>query len=298
MILPDSSLKTTKQGVATKAPVGNAANLIAQLLPQTSKGEGLPLADKEYTIDELARATETTSRNIRAYQEKGVLPPPRLKGRKGIYSNAHYSRLRLISDLLERGYTISTIADLLQALEQGVDLRNFMGIESALTSPWTDETTVVMPIEELLALFDNKVTLQSLGKAIELDLIRFESDGKHMQVRSMRTMRAGAELVATGIPFEALLDIIKMLRSNVESVANELVKLVSTHVLNKYHEEMPPKEDLPQLADLIWRLRPLAEMAVHAELARAMEKAANHFLGGELEKIVKQLAPGKNKDQP
>ncbi|MCP5206552.1 MAG: MerR family transcriptional regulator [Hahellaceae bacterium] len=297
MTLPDSPDKTIKGKKNTPSNLDDTFNLIARFLPQTGNGANLPHPDKEYTIDELARATETTSRSIRAYQEKGVLPPPKLKGRKGIYSNAHYSRLRLIADLLERGYTISTIADLLKALEQGIDLRNFMGIESALTSPWTDETTVVMPIEELLALFNNKVTLQTLGKAIELDLVKFESDGKHMQVRSMRTMRAGAELVATGIPFEALLDIIKMLRSNVETVANELVKLVSTHVLHKYHEEMPPKEDLPQLADLIWRLRPLAEMAVHAELARAMEKAANHFLGGELEKIVKQLAPVQGNDE-
>ena len=69
--------------------------------------------EREYSIDELARASGTTSRNIRAYQEKGILPPPKLRGRKGIYSNAHYSRLRLVSDLLERGYTLSTIADLL-----------------------------------------------------------------------------------------------------------------------------------------------------------------------------------------
>lgn len=275
----------------------NTRNQLSQILPQLLK-EGdapSPHPDKEYTIDELARATETTSRNIRAYQEKGVLPPPKLRGRKGIYSNAHYSRLRLVADLLDRGYTISTIVDLLRALEQGLDLRNFMGIESALTSPWTDEEPVVIPIEELLALFNNNVSMATLGKALELDLVRFENDGKNIQVRSMRTMRAGAELVATGIPFEDLLGIIKMLRGNVESVANELVKLVSTHVLQKYEEAMPPNEDMPQLVDLIWRLRPLAEMAVHAELARAMEKAANHFLGDKLERIIQHLEPLKDK---
>ncbi len=280
MTLPDSTL-----------------NFIAQYVPHLNKGDNTsrPQPDKEYTIDELARATETTTRNIRAYQERGILPPPKLRGRKGIYSNAHYSRLRLIADLLDRGYTLSTIGDLLKALEQGMDLRNFMGIESALTSPWTDEEPVVMSIDELLAIFDNQVTLDTVGKALELDLVRFEADGKHIQVRSMRTMKAGAELVATGIPFEELLEIIKLLRGNVERVANELVKLVSTHVLNKYDDDaMPPKEDLPQLADLIWRLRPLAEMAVHAELARAMEKAANHFLGDKLEKIIQQLEATKD----
>lgn len=250
--------------------------------------------DREYSIDELARATGTTSRNIRAYQEKGILPPPKLRGRKGIYSNIHYSRLRLVSDLLERGYTLSTIADLLNALEEGLDLRAFVGVESALTSPWTDETPVVMPIKDLYAMFNNGIELSSINKVLELDLIRFEEDMEHVQVRSMRTMKAGAELVSAGIPFDALLDIIQMLRGNVERVAGELVKLVSNHVLKDYEDDgIPPSEDLPALADLIWRLRPLAEMAVHAELARAMEKAANHFLGDRLETIIKGMEKDK-----
>lgn len=250
--------------------------------------------EREYSIDELARASGTTSRNIRAYQEKGILPPPKLRGRKGIYSNAHYSRLRLVSDLLERGYTLSTIADLLRALEEGLDLRAFVGVESALTSPWTDETPVVMTIKELYAMFNDDIELSSINKILELDLVRFEEDMEHVQIRSMRTMRAGAELVSAGIPFDALLDIIQMLRGNVERVASALVKLVSDHVLKDYDDDaIPPNEDLPALAELIWRLRPLAEMAVHAELARAMEKAANHFLGDRLETIIKNLEQEK-----
>jgi len=266
-------------------------NVIAQHAPHlNTEGGEVPPADKEYTIDELARASESTTRNIRAYQERGILPPPTLKGRKGFYSNAHYSRLRLIADLLDRGYTLSTIGDLLEALEQGIDLRNFMGIESALTSPWTDEEPVVIAIGELMAMFDDKISPEAIGKALALDLVKLENDGSSVRVRSMRTLKAGAELVATGIPFEELLDIIRMLRGNVERVAGELVKLVSEHVLSPYEEDtMPPKEDLPKLADLIWRLRPLAEMAVHAELARAMENAANHFLGDKLEKMIEQL---------
>ena len=30
----------------------------------------------EYRIDDLARAAGTTARNVRAYQERGLLPPP------------------------------------------------------------------------------------------------------------------------------------------------------------------------------------------------------------------------------
>ncbi len=271
-----------------KSP-NSTLSLIAQYLPSLHK-DHCQVLDREYTIDELARVTETTTRNIRAYQERGILPPPRLRGRKGIYSDAHYSRIRLIADLLGRGYTLSTINDLLKALEQGLELSEFVGIETALTSPWTDEEPVVIPVKELMGMFNNKISFDSIEKAQELDIFRFDENKEKVHVRSMKTIKAASELASTGIPFQDLLNIVKMLRQNVECVANELVKLVATHVLQKYNDDSAlPIEDLPQLADLIWRLRPLAEMAMHAELARAMEKAANHILGDKLEQMIKQL---------
>ncbi len=108
-----------------------------------------------------------------------------------------------------------------------------------------------------------------------------------MTVTSMKTIGAGAELAALGIPLEELLELVRMMRGNVERVANELVKLVAEHVLDPYREQaLPPKEELPKIAELIWRLRPLAERAVTAELSRAMELAAKKFLADKLEEII------------
>src|SRR5438309_572599 len=42
----------------------------------------------EYRIDELAREAGTTVRNVRAYQDRGLLPPPRRSGRVGLYTDA------------------------------------------------------------------------------------------------------------------------------------------------------------------------------------------------------------------
>ncbi|MGY2062272.1 MerR family transcriptional regulator, partial [Nocardia gipuzkoensis] len=38
-------------------------------------------AGAEFTIDELAREAGTTVRSVRVYHERGVLPPPQVKGR-------------------------------------------------------------------------------------------------------------------------------------------------------------------------------------------------------------------------
>src|SRR5579862_7107656 len=100
-------------------------------------------AAREYRIDELARLGETTVRNIRAYQDRGLLPPPRRAGRVGLYGPAHLARLRLIGQLLRRGYGLSNIAELLGAWEGGQDLADLLGLEAALTEPWGEQSPVV-----------------------------------------------------------------------------------------------------------------------------------------------------------
>lgn len=240
--------------------------------------------EQEYTVEELSQASNISVRNIRAYQDKGILPYPVMKGRRGIYSKEHLSRLKTISNLLDRGYTASSIREVLSGLEDGIGISELIGVESAISSPWTTETAQLVSMETLTEMFGESLTPEAIKTAMELDF--FSPEGTQMRVSSMQTLQVGAKLVATGIPLEELLQILRMMRGNVERVANEIVRLVADHVLEPYGEEnLPPKEEFPSIAALIWQLRPLAETAVNAELARAMEKAANHFLVDKLEEI-------------
>jgi hypothetical protein len=43
----------------------------------------------ELTIDQLARRTGMTARNIRAHQSRALLARPTLRGRTGCYSDSH-----------------------------------------------------------------------------------------------------------------------------------------------------------------------------------------------------------------
>src|SRR5437764_215117 len=52
------------------------------------------------TVDELARNAGITTRNVRAYQERGLLPPPTRVGRVGYYDERHLARLSIIGELL------------------------------------------------------------------------------------------------------------------------------------------------------------------------------------------------------
>ncbi|HEX4539533.1 MAG TPA: MerR family transcriptional regulator [Acidimicrobiales bacterium] len=83
-----------------------------------------------WTIDELAVVAGTTSRNLRAFQSRGLLPPPRLVGRTGHYDDGHRRRLDAILGLQRRGYSLAAIADLAAAWERGGTLEEVLGFET------------------------------------------------------------------------------------------------------------------------------------------------------------------------
>lgn len=47
----------------------------------------------KWTVDDLAGRAGLPVRTIREYQTIGLLPPPRKRGRVGLYSRAHLARL-------------------------------------------------------------------------------------------------------------------------------------------------------------------------------------------------------------
>lgn len=250
----------------------------------------------EYTIDELARAAKTTVRNVRAYQDRGIIPPPERRGRAGIYGAGHLSRLRIIGQLLARGYTLASIGELIEALDRGQDLGRVLGIEAAVASPWTDEEPTWFSLPDLVKLFGGSFDPGSLMKATQLELL--QQDGARFRAPSAKLLQAGAELNKVGIPVGDMFDVIALLRANVERAAEAMVQLVDKHLLEKYGDGLPPPTESAQIGDLIWRLRPLVEMAVHAEVARAMERAATKHLGDRLGHVLDQFERARSKGAP
>jgi DNA-binding transcriptional MerR regulator len=234
---------------------------------------------------DLLEGAGTTVRNVRAYQDKGLLPPPRRDGRVGLYGEIHLSRLRLIARLLDRGYTLVNIAELLDAWERGHDLQTVLGLENVVSSPWSDEVPAYITFAELEELLPG-VDPGFVENAAGLGLLEVEGD--RLRVPSPRLLHAGAELVAAGVPIAAVLDHARVLRRDMERIARRFVRLAAIHALDRYlrcAEELSDDE-LSELGDLIGRLRPLAQMAVDAELARAMERQTLAFAGDKMAQLV------------
>ena len=250
----------------------------------------------EYRIDELARLGESTVRNIRAYQDRGLLPPPRLEGRVGLYDDSHLARLRLIGKLLGRGYTFAIIRDLLTAWETGKDVGEVLGLEKVLTDPWSDEIPGTATYDELVGIFATGLDADEFDamrdRTIALGLI--EPEGDAYRVPSPRLLHVGAELVAAGIPLASVLDIAEQIRDDCDVIAGRFVNLVQEHVFDGLEEQpVPGGEKVTEVAAVVRRMRPLVKMVVEPFIARAMEARVEAALGEHLETVRDHLrAPG------
>lgn len=252
----------------------------------------------QYRIDELARAAGTTVRNVRAYQDRGLIPAPRRVGRVGFYADAHLARLRLIGSLLDRGYTLANIAELLAAWERGQDIGALLGFETALAAPWAAEDLPTMTADDLARMLGvggggsegGGLDTALVEQAVALGLL--ERDGDRFRVANPSALEVGALLLRAGVPLRAILDAAAGLRDDVDRLARRFVDLVDSHVFEP-RGEPPPPEDVPGLAALVDRLRPLTTQVVETELARAMERHIRRRFGEHLERFAGALrTPG------
>ncbi|HEY2205337.1 MAG TPA: MerR family transcriptional regulator [Pseudonocardia sp.] len=247
----------------------------------------------EYRIDELARAAGTTARNVRAYQERGLLPPPRRSGRVGLYAEAHLARLRLITSLHERGYTTAQIAELVEGWQQGRDLAEVLGLEQALNSPLTDEVPGYLPTAQVRAFLgvagDDAEAL--FDRAVTLGLLVPEGD--RCLVPSPRLVSAVAELVALGFSVADLLSLHEAIAPAVDDVARRIVRAGSDRLLAEHGAAwLPEGEQLGEVTELLHRLRQLAMTSAQGLLAHAMQRHVADLMGDHLARVIASRAPG------
>jgi DNA-binding transcriptional MerR regulator len=244
------------------------------------------------TIDELARRAGTTSRNVRAYQERGLLPPPERSGRVGVYGEGHLARLRLIANLTEKGFSLASIGALLQAWERGHSIRDLLEVEEAVTAV-NEAPPVVVTLDQLAEQFggaDTEATTRAAEHGL-LEILPTEDGTVAVRVNAPELLEIGAELVQVGIPIGAVVDEAGALLADATRIADRFVGLFTTHVVDPFLDEGLSDAELRTLAEKVRAARPLAARAVERALARAM----NLRLADEVGRIVE--AEGNQADE-
>ncbi|MEV7952819.1 MerR family transcriptional regulator [Streptomyces sp. NPDC058316] len=242
-------------------------------------------AAAEYRIEDLAHASGTTVRTIRAYQDRGLLPTPERRGRANVYRDTHLARLRQIADLLDRGYTLASIKELLDAWDAGRGLGGVLGLVAEVHGPWTDEQADRITRAELNTRFGTSPDDDAIAEAVDLGVLEpVPGRDDEYLVPSPQELAVAVELYAAGVPLSAISGHLRELRGRVEQIASRFLEFTTEHVFARYLGHRPPTDtDAAEAAAMVRRLRPLAQQTVDAELARAMRMFATRHLRHHLD---------------
>jgi len=243
----------------------------------------------EMTIDQLAASVGMTVRNVRAYATRGLLPPPRLVGRKGFYGEAHASRLRLIRDLIGRGYTLGAVEKALEANPELPD-GHAMDLLGLLADPVGQPTEAeVLELEVLSRLAGLQarpdVFAEFSAALAERGLVEVV-DETTVRLLQPVLVRAGAQAIAIGLAPETVLALFADLRADMAGIAGRFVTAARAEVWRPFARRGMPEEEWETLISSIEGIIPVAVQAVLASFRHELTTAIQEAVAGELSSLT------------
>jgi DNA-binding transcriptional MerR regulator len=222
----------------------------------------------EYRIDDLARLAGTTTRNVRVYRDRGLLPPPLRVGRIALYNDTHLTRLRLITSMLDRGYNIAHVREMLSAWEEGKNLGDVLGLETAIVGTWTTEKSDTVPLAEAQRLINDDKAFDRLER---LQVIRV--DGDQATITRPKLIDAFNEIRGYGVSMDKLIDLHEQIVPLIDQISEMLVRAGAEHVADriKPREALPADTEIAELITMLVRFRTQAVASVTATLASSIE---------------------------
>lgn len=223
-------------------------------------------ATASFTIDELARRVGMTTRNIRAHQTRGLLPPPSIEGRTGRYGPEHVERLELIRRLQDQGLNLQAIA--LVLAEQGEEIAR---LRRAVLEPWATEAPFEQPVEELARRFGGTVDADAVARATGLGILE-PVDERTVRVLLPAVLRDGEAMLAIGVPLAAQLDAVEEVDRHVRAVADAYLALAREHLVGALADQAAV--DPGALRAAVEGLRSIAADVLQTLFQRAMTEGS------------------------
>lgn len=252
-------------------------------------------ASGEYRIDELARLAGTTTRNIRVYRDRGLLPPPWRVGRIALFNDTHLTRLRLITSMLDRGYNIAHVREMLGAWEEGKNLGDVLGLETAIVGSWATEKPQTMSVDEARRLVDSQRAFERL---VELRVIRL--DGDRATVTRPKLIEAFTEVRGYGVSTDKLIDLHEQILPKIDEISDLLVRAGFEHVADRIKpgEALPADAEVAELITMLVRFRTQAVATVTATLASSIESTIESLVSRLLSEYLEKSAGADTAGQP
>ncbi|MEB3020805.1 MerR family transcriptional regulator [[Mycobacterium] crassicus] len=231
----------------------------------------------EYRIDDLAREAGTTTRNVRVYQESGLLPRPQRRGRVAIYTDRHLRQLQAIIRLLSEGFTVKHILKFLAGLQRGealVEVLDLSDLGELVTAPWSSPIPQTMTREQLEARL-GRLDAAMLRRLTTSGVIEATDTDNVYRVTDAPQIEDFATLIARGMPLAVLLKTVTAVDKKLDEAAGLLTRSGHAEVVRQRGPGWLPatEDELSWAADLVGAMRRVARRSAHASLDRAFDAA-------------------------
>jgi DNA-binding transcriptional MerR regulator len=237
----------------------------------------------ELTLDELARRSGMTGRNIRQWQTYGLLPPPERRGRVGIYTDDHLARINRIKELRAQGFPLDLIRRVLEtpAADVEADVRH---LAAGALAPFAGGERTRLSREELEAKLGDDV----VGPLQDADLVEPAGDGYLVDGAVLALLEAAAE---GGVRPAVLATTLAKAQDHQRAIAALLLDTLRDELWKPFLDAGMPTGKWRELADTIDRLRDLGTSAHSYLFQRALDEVLTGLLVEEAGRLRNQL-PG------
>jgi DNA-binding transcriptional MerR regulator len=223
----------------------------------------------EYRLDDLARVSGVSARNIRAYRERGLLDPPRRVGRSAYYDDYHLSQLKTINQLLRKGFNSAHIAEFFTSMRQGADLADILGIQRAVLGPRTEQTA--KPAKDTILAVDIDPGCDEARRLLEHGLA--ELDGGSVVLVDRRMGEIVARSPEQLLYVRAILRIFESTRETIDELATEVVNALEECVIARFGRNyLPRPEEYPELSRIVQDYRDLGHTVVADRVDAALQQ--------------------------
>jgi len=223
------------------------------------------------TIDQLAERTGTTVRTIRYYAGRGLLPPPQLRGRTGLYGPDHLARLELVSELSALGFTLSAIESHLERLPASVGAAE-LALQRVLLTPWVPEEIEEVDRPELDRRAGRSLTPENVDALVRLGALT-PLPGGRVQVHGAGALSSALAVIDSGLPSDVWRRAHELIERHTNALADDLMTMFQDEVLQPYRDRGRRADERMRLAEAMSQLKPVTVHGVVTAFGRAVNRA-------------------------
>lgn len=230
----------------------------------------VPEQSQLLTIDQLAERSGMTVRNIRFYAQRGLLPPPRLRGRTGLYGADHLARLELVGELSALGFSLASIEAHLQRLPETAGAAE-LALQRALLTPWVPEQIEEVSRSELDRRAGRVLDAADLDALVGLGVVTLLDD-ERVRLHGPGTLGGGLAVIDSGLPMDVWKRAHGLIEQHTTALAEDLMTLFQDQVLQPYRDRGRPADERSRLAEALSQLKPVTVRGVVTAFGRAVNR--------------------------